>query len=213
MLHSIVGLMSSGKTLYMTYLLYRDYLQGRQILTNYDVNFPHIKINRTMLIQMGEKNFSLKNFSCGFDELWIYLDSRVAMENRVASYFFNQSSKDDANIYFTSQEQGQNDIRLRNNCHYLTTCTREVKINNKFYRLKTAKRNLSDYLIDGVPIDDILYIKLKHFEKKNYYIFTDYVKTGIQHLYAKPVYQLYDTTKKIRRTTLNQETVYVMPNG
>lgn len=209
MMHSIVGLMSSGKTLYMTYLLYCDYLRGRQIITNYPVNFPHILINRAMLQEMGEKNFPLLDYSIGLDELWIWMDSRKSMENTVLSYFFNQSSKDDVNIYYTAQENSQNDNRLRNNSHYLTICHREVKIGKSFYRLKTAKRKLDSYFVNGMPVNEILYISLRQYEKKNYYIFTDFVKRNPfrEHLRAKKIIPLYDTTKKIRRDMASQETL------
>jgi hypothetical protein len=75
-IHTIIGLMNSGKTLYMTYKLFLDYVRGFKIYTNYPVNFPHTLINKDYLVQMAKEQPNTRNIAFGFDELWLWLDSR-----------------------------------------------------------------------------------------------------------------------------------------
>jgi len=193
MLHSIVGLMNSGKTLYMTYLLYKDFLAGKSIFTNYDVNFTHNKINRDFLFYLGQKNYTFDNISMGLDELWILLDSRKSMENTTSTYFFNQSSKDDSRIYFTSQHNKQNDSRLRDNLHKISVCNRCILINGKFKLIDSEERFLDKKYID------ILYIQITEYKRINYYGTSDLIASKRHYLKAKPLFNLFNTRQKIRR--------------
>lgn len=180
----------------MTLLLYFEYLRGKDIITNYHVNFPHYEINRDTLMDWGNKSISIKNTAFGFDELWIWLDCRDAMSNKVATYFFLQSSKDDMNIFMTSQDNSQNESRLRNNMHLLSSCDRVVwnPETKKYERITSKKRFLPP------EMQERLFIRVKEYEKRNYYIFSDYLPTGnTRYIRAPKFYWLYDTTQKIRR--------------
>ena len=145
MINSVVGLMNSGKTLYMTYKLYIAYCSGKTIITNYDLNFPHYKINLDWLKSLASNDETvLDNVAMGFDELWLWMDSRSSGANKVGTYFFLQSSKDDTEIYMTSQHNGQLDIRLRNNMHKISQCSRVLKINGKYVEIDEENRFLPE---------------------------------------------------------------------
>lgn len=197
MLHSIVGSMNSGKTLYMTRLLNEDFLKGRIIITNYFVNFPHMKINRDFLLKLsslGNDDYITKLFennliSIGLDELWIWLDSRRSQENTIATWFFNQTSKSDMNIYFTAQNNKQNDSRLRNNMHKLTSCTRAVKENGKYNEISNETRFLNQEQLDLLYIVAVTY-KMGIFGLE--YDYTERVR-------AKKFINLYNTKEVIKR--------------
>lgn len=189
-MHSIVGLMNSGKTLYMTFLLYLDYLLGRKIITNYYVNFPHEEIKKEKLIEMAKNGTDTKNMSFGFDELWIWLDCRKAMSNTISTYFFLQSSKGDTRIYFTTQDEGQNDLRLKQNIHLITVCQRRLLLNGKLHKITDEIRELPK------EIQQFLVIKYKTYVRRMVGLESELVikKKGI--VKAKPIFLLYDTNKK-----------------
>lgn len=199
MINSIVGLMNSGKTLYMTYKLYCDFLEGKEILTNYKVNFPHRIISQEWLLDIaGKEDTILTNVSIGLDELWLWLmDCRnsTGKESRVASYFFLQSSKDDTNIYITAQDNGQNDSRLRTNFHIITQCSRVIWTGNKFKQISSEFRFLEKKY--GDAINNILFIKAEIYKRKLFRGALVLEHTGNHHIPAKYVFDLYSTSQKI----------------
>lgn len=200
MIESIVGLMSSGKTLLMTYKLYLEWLKGRTIITNYDVNFPHYKVNQDWLLNVvSDENVVINNVAFGLDELWLWLmDSRNSMgkEQKIASYFFLQSSKDDSQIFITAQDNTQNDKRLRDNLHRITQCNRVIWTGDTFVDISEEDRFLEQKFGDW--INDYLFIKAETFTRS--------MKMGVpilklkERLFvpARPVFNLFDTRKKIR---------------
>lgn len=192
MIHSIVGLMSSGKTLYMTYLLYKDYLRGRTIITNYNVNFPHYEINKDFLINMAIQQPNLKGVSFGFDELWIWLDCRDSMSNKVATYFFLQSSKGDTRIYLSAQDEGQNEMRIRRNKHLITTCERRLLIDKKMRKISSEQRILP------IEYQPYLYIKIRTYTQTFFGMERDFKIKEEKYIKANTIFPLYDTNLKMK---------------
>lgn len=202
MIASIVGLMNSGKTLFMTYKLLIEYLKGKDILTNYYLNFPKIKncgriflINQDYLFSVGQKGLMLKNVAIGIDELWIFaMDSRSSMGKfqKIMTYFFLQSSKDDTQIYFTAQNNNQNDIRLRSNMHKIYICDRVLKINNKFVKINDEKRFLNS------DEQNNLFIHSQEYKIKNIGFQNVATKNSEIYIKANLYFNLYDTTQKIK---------------
>lgn len=193
MLHGIVGLMNSGKTLYQTYLLGHQFKSGKEIISNYNLAFTHKLINRDFLLYLGESTYRLDNICFGLDELWIWLDARGSQQNKVATYFFNQSSKDDTEIYFTSQHASQIDKRIRNNLHKLTQCSRVLRINNKFVNISDENRFLPK------QYQDKLYIKCVEFKRVNLGLISEMVYHKTIYIRAKPIFKLYNTSERIVR--------------
>lgn len=195
MIHIIVGLMNSGKTLYMTKLLYRDYLRGRKILTNYPVNFPHYLINVDWLLNLAkDEDTVIENISMGLDELWIHFDSRSSMseQSKLGSYFFLQSSKDDSNIYITAQDNRQNEYRIRQNLHKITMCSRVFKAKEgQFQALSDERRFLP------LAIQKRLYIKAMTFKRVLMGFNSGLSPARTEYVKASKYFPLYDTRKKI----------------
>ena len=191
MIHVITGLMNSGKTLYMTKLGFRNYLLGRQIISNYSLNFPHFKVNKDYIMTLGEKQPVLKNVCFLLDELWIWLDCRDSFKNKVATYFFLQSSKDDTNIYITAQTNQQNEKRIRDNLHKITTCSRCVLESGIFKEIVDDKRFLLPSILER------MYIKAVNFKRVNMGIFSDIKHTDTEYIKAQTYISLYNTREKI----------------
>jgi len=189
----ILGAMNTGKTLVMSYLLFKDFMKGYDIITNYDVTFPHHKLNKDYLTLLGKEQPMFKNTSFGFDELWIWVDSRRSSKesNIYASYFLNQSSKDDSNIFITAQYIDQIDVRIRNNCHRIIKCSRVIYLNGKMKSIDESKRFLPKY------IQDRLYIKIIKFKKINVGFYTDFRPEKIEFIKANLMFNLFKTTQKV----------------
>lgn len=195
MINIVVGLMNSGKTLYITYKGLLAFASGKSIISNYDLNFPHYKVNQDFLISMARNEDRILTNTCFLlDELWLWLmDSRGSMnkQSKLASYFFLQSSKDDTEIYITAQDNRQNDVRLRDNCHKISQCSRVLYIDNKFKAISDEKRFLSK------ADQERLYIKVMEFKKVNIGFYSDVKHSKTEYIKAKPLFQLYETRQKI----------------
>lgn len=193
MLHIFTGLMNSGKTLTMTYYGFKAYKNGKTVYSNYHLNFPHKLINRDFIFMLGQEMPTLENSCFLLDELWIWLDCRDAISNKIATYFFLQSSKDDALIYITSQSFSQNDKRLKQNFHRLSICNRVLLIDGKYNNLNEEKRFIPKELLSK------LYIRNTEFKRTASLDF-DLKKDFTMHLKADIWFKLYDTTQKIKQT-------------
>jgi len=193
MINIIIGLMNSGKTLDMTQKLFLEYCNGKTIYSNYHLSFPHIRVNQDFLVYIAKKNYVLKNVAMGFDELWIWLDARKSMSDTsiLSSYFFLQSSKDDTNIYMTAQDIKQLEMRLRNNSHKISHCSRVLLVNGSFKFIDNEKRVLTE------EQQNKLYIKVNEFKRITIGITTDFHHYLTKYIYAKNIYPLYNTFEKV----------------
>lgn len=115
------GYKGSGKTLAMTLFLYLEYKKGKKIYTNYPVGFPHEYIDVQKLVDLDEQ---LQNAVIGIDELHMICDSRrsSSKQNMLMSYFVLQSRHRSVNFYYTTQLDGQIDVRIRDNTDINVIC-------------------------------------------------------------------------------------------
>lgn len=188
-IHRILGLQNSGKTFYLAIKLFFDYMHGNKIYSNTPLQFPYTLINLDFLLNYVQKGYDIKNASFGLDEYWIWADGRRATSkvNIISSYMLLQSSKNNLNIYTTSQTNEQDDRRLRDNAHFRTYCEREIKKGDKFYSLVSDKRKL------GEPYDSMLYLTFDT-EKKTIYGWIPYKRERIK---AKRFFTLFNTERRI----------------
>ncbi len=191
-LHLLNGLMNSGKTLIMTYYGYKAHKQGYKVYSNYGVNFPHVLINRDFIFYLGQEQPNLGNSCFLLDELWIWLDCRDAVANKVATYFFLQSSKDDSKIYITSQAFSQNDKRIKENYHRLSICNRQILDEGKFYNINEEKRFLPEELNRKLYIRNVEY-------KKSSSLYFALKKDFVMRLKADKIFPLFETRQKIKK--------------
>lgn len=121
MIIGIVGAIGSGKTLFMTRCAYKEYIKNKdriankelQIITNYklkDIPFRYIKADEMFTLKS-----TLTNSRMFIDEMHIFMDSRNSQskENKALTHFILQTRHLDTHLYFTTQDIGQVDIRLR----------------------------------------------------------------------------------------------------
>lgn len=168
----IKGIKGSGKTLLMTWLLYKEFLKGKRVYTNYEVFFPHEIIDIQKMVTL---NIDLQNAVIGIDELHMICDSRRSgkKQNILMTYFVLQSRHRSVNFYYSTQHDGQVDKRIRDNTDVNMICEnlyidsdndglndmfriiiqdrrfRPIRFNQKlFYGKPVFKMYNSDYLVD-----------------------------------------------------------------
>lgn len=166
MINIIDGFIGSGKTLIMVImaLLEKD-INKMDIYSNFDVEFMNEKINPYDLLK---KDFS----GCAvlLDEIETLLDCRTSQSyaNRMLSYFFYQSRKNELEIYGTAQQFGSIENRVRYLTFNQTFCKTRFNYHNvpekdikaddfSFYNIKINGQigSIDMYYKDAVPYFDL----------------------------------------------------------
>lgn len=194
MIHTISGLMSSGKTLYTTSLCFKDFCNGNVIYSNIHLNFPYVTINTDSLIYLALNNIDISDTSFLLDEFWLFMDSRRAMSNLsiCLNWFFLQSSKgNNIKIYLTSQTLHQLDSRIRDNQHFFSLCDRKLLLHGNLYNIPQKMNYIRKLPKD---FDDILVIEIVTFSQNN---LGQYNKIKTEYMKPQFFYRLYDTEEKI----------------
>lgn len=149
MIIALNGIIGSGKTLTMTYLGYKQYKKGSDIVSNYRLNFPHKIVTKQDIENYAKSDTQLKNCTFLFDEAHIFLDCRTSAKNIVNTYFILQSRKRGVDIYYSTQYFGQVDKRLRDQTDLVFECT-AIK---KSKKVKTGNKTTTVKLLKAIKID------------------------------------------------------------
>jgi len=126
MIVGIVGQMGSGKTLSMVFFAYHYQKQGKKILSNFRVRFPHRIITKKDIIEYGKGcSKELEDTLICLDEVQIMLDSRLHAKkgNRLISYMLLQSRKRSVDWFYTTQQFHNVEKRLRENTDLIIECS------------------------------------------------------------------------------------------
>jgi ABC-type uncharacterized transport system ATPase subunit len=124
MIVGIIGKMGSGKTLTMTLLAYIMQQSGKNIRTNFNINFPHQIMTKADITNYGKgQGQEIQNTVLCLDEVQTILDCRTSNKNRVMTYFILQTRKRGVDILYTSQQFFNVEKRLRENTNILLECT------------------------------------------------------------------------------------------
>lgn len=110
-LMAIVGELGAGKTLTLTYLAIRQWIQkNRKIYANYKLyGVPFYYVDSVKDIDAMEDGF------CAMDEFWLWIDSRcsITTKNRLIGNILLKSRKRGLTIAYTTQTFEQIDKRIR----------------------------------------------------------------------------------------------------
>jgi len=140
----ITGAIGGGKTVYMTRCSYKEYVRNKEqidngeieLVTNYKLNcIPFRYINADELFSIKT---SLKNCRLFIDEMHIFMDSRSSFSKTVKqlTHFILQTRHLGVHLYFTTQDIGQVDIRLRRQLDILAYCSQTQY--QDYFRVKTV---------------------------------------------------------------------------
>jgi len=159
MLIGITGAIGSGKTLYMTRCLYKEGARNPdvRIATNYKLNnIKHDIIKASELFSLKQ---SLKDTVLGIDEMHIFMDCRDSLKltNKMLTHFILQTRHLGVQLYFTTQDISQVDIRLRRMLDYLVYMSKTM--HDGWFRLR---------IIDYTDVMQIKQTK-QVFHGKDYY--------------------------------------------
>jgi hypothetical protein len=180
--------MSSGKTLFMTKLLNEDYLAGRSIFSNYNLNFPHTLFDKQMIIDYAEQKKDLFDVSIGWDELYLQIDSRLSMSKNslIYGYFILQTSKRNIRLYYSAQNFHTVDKRIRDNTHVMIKLSPVLIKDGQIKEYHNSERKL--------PPDKLKYF---HIMADYYYLFAN--RKGKRQI-IKPdrYFDLYNTAEIVK---------------
>lgn len=113
----IEGGIGAGKTLVMTYLLLQEYRKcQKRIIANYhlrDIPYRYVEFQEFLEDALSQRAY--RNSAIAIDEAHVWVDSRTSQKktNLLFTYLMLQTGKQDVNLYYTTQEFGQVDKRLR----------------------------------------------------------------------------------------------------
>lgn len=180
----------------MTIEAYKKYKQGYKIYSNYHLNFPYTPYTVDDLMSFAESGMYFGNSIFLIDEIHIWFDSRCSGKKRniIFSYFLNQSSKNDIDIYYTSQFSRQIEIRMRLNT--------EIVVESVCRNVLWSKPNSKPVILEN-------YRPKPHDFRCKAYITNRIIKfsdTGLdkvtQRVYSGDKYfKLYDTREVIKQQT------------
>jgi len=193
MINIFIGYQNSGKTLSMTYFLYLYYLKGYKIFSNYNLGFPHEKLNKQMLLDFAQSDKQFSKCIIAIDEIHVYFDSRSSgsKANKIFSYLVLQSSKRDVHIFGTTQEFMNIEVRIRSHCNIKIFCNRYFKKNNDEYiEVKSSVRHLTEQQNENLYIRCLM--MTKRIVDVNLVIDKKYI-----YIKAKKLFKLYDTKELI----------------
>lgn len=144
MIIGFIGGRNSGKTCSMSIEAFKKFKQGYKIYSNYHLNFPYTPYTVDDLMSFAESGIYFGNAIFLLDEIHIWFDARCSGKKRniIFSYFLNQSSKNDIDIFYTSQFSRQVEIRMRLNTEIVTesNCRVFIKAPGKNWEMRENYR-------------------------------------------------------------------------
>lgn len=122
----------NGKSLTMTYYLYQDFKEGRQVYTNYKTTFSE-QVTVKEIVDMVLEG-EIQEASIGIDEIQIILNS-IGTKAKVVNFvdkMVSQTRKINTDIYYTTQRYTNIHKRLRVQTDRLIRPFKMCERNNKW---------------------------------------------------------------------------------
>ena len=138
----IVGDKGSGKTLLLAYLLYKDHLTGRSIISNFSLSFEHTQKSFKELSKMPKY---LQNATVGYDEFHMAVDSRrsTSKNNIAFTTFLTQLRKKECILIYTTQLFRTLDVRVKDQTDVIIT---PIENDGEYFTYKVMDRVTGDVI-------------------------------------------------------------------
>lgn len=199
MIIGLNGNLSGGKTITAVKLLYDDFIKGRKIISNINLNFDDelavMCINNHDLISLIKNNYSnpkalreiFEDTTFFMDEVGFLINARSRGNlNELITGFLMMVGKLNCNVIYTSQiQQSQTDLRLREITNVICFCQKISAIN--YQPIIFGERIVKEPILIQV--------------EAKFYIGLDRLKRTKTVFNPSPYYHMYDT-KEI--TTLDR---------
>jgi len=139
---AIVGRRGEGKSAILANIAEVDHSEGKKIVSNFDLSFPHIKMTFAELILLPEE---LQDATVVFDEFQVGAGARNALRNsnKSINQFITQLRKRNIVLYFATQNFKYVDIDVRNQTDYILT-TEKISKDKKDHRFKVSVVDRND---------------------------------------------------------------------
>lgn len=120
---SVIGILGSrgdGKTALLSEIGDNDQSAGKTVVTNYDVSFPHIRLDFEEIVMLPDV---LQNCTLLLDEFQVGAGSRTALKktNQAINRFITQLRKRNIMLYYTTQNYKFMDVDIRTQTNYILT--------------------------------------------------------------------------------------------
>ena len=134
---AIVGWRGSGKTALLANIAEIDYNNGKTIISNFHLDFPHIRMTFEELIEFPD---NLVNATVVFDEFQVGAGARNALrnDNKAINKFITQLRKRNIILYLSTQNFKFLDIDVRTQTDYILTTEQVDKSNKEDHRFSVV---------------------------------------------------------------------------
>lgn len=121
---AFIGRPRTGKTLFMTFHAYNNYLNGHEIFSNYKLSFPHTLMSPYDMLKIPFQEVDRDMKTLCIQEATKWFDSRSSLrpENKLLHSLTGQSGKRNLNILWDDQSFERADKALRRATEYIYTC-------------------------------------------------------------------------------------------
>lgn len=176
MIVTYTGRRGSGKTLTMIKDALTYSLNGWTVYSNIELGFEHEYMSEQDMLGLNDES-DINNSVLVIDEIQTMLDSRRSArgQNLDFSYFVQQIRKRNVIILCTTQFIGTVDVRLRQHA--------DVLAKPRFYK--------------DLQVCEVTYIDLTAVDESD--LWGDYINGVVVVYDAKPIFELYDTSKMVKK--------------
>lgn len=117
----------------------------QQLDDYFEIGASFVYLDYQRFVTSMEENKELYSVSLAIDEAYLWADSRLSQTqySRLLTYFVLQSRKRDVDLYITTQQFENVDIRLRRNCEVRILCRNNKKtgvVTDRILDLRTGLR-------------------------------------------------------------------------
>jgi len=121
---AFIGPPRSGKTLFMTFHAYNDYINGHAIFSNYKLMFPHTLMSPYDMLKIPFDDVDRNPKTLCIQEASKWFDTRRSLrnENVLLSSLTGQAGKRNLSLYFDDQYFERIDRELRRSAEFVYHC-------------------------------------------------------------------------------------------
>ena len=192
MISTLEGVMGSGNTLAAVTLCYLEFQEGKEVISNVDVNFPYTKLD-TEFFLANMNTHEMEHCTLLLDEAYIYLDSRNSATklNKLFTYFIAQTRKRGVDMFVCIHHIDTVDKRLRRAIDLRGTC--------RFRKEAPCKKCKGETTVKGIMCPgcngygESGYVTVSFFDMRS-------AKRQKIRIHGPTFWGLYDTNQRIKLT-------------
>jgi hypothetical protein len=179
MIHLVIGLQGSGKTLFLVSRAIRGYQEGKKIYSNIDLSFPYIPIDYNDIV-----NCVYEDAIVIIDEVHQLLPSRRSTSKiniSIVDGFLSMVRKKGLQVYGSCQTARKVDVRFREEADYWYLTEKFAQLDGNWIKISGSQE---------IPPDTPIKIKLMVCQS-----FSDSIKTIF--FDGNPLYEFYSTNEVV----------------